>query len=117
MSFFSFWQIAIANSNACWLVIFAFRCLGDCRCDSQIIIDTQPHCRYKNSPIGQFFGKFFCDQLSTFLLVRRKWLAVVASVKKILPNVGCQLAERVAKLIEARIGHDQISLRVEIVPL
>jgi hypothetical protein len=46
----------------------------------------------------------------------RKWLAVVASVCEILPDVACQLPERVAKLIEARIGHNQIPLRVEIVP-
>jgi hypothetical protein len=47
----------------------------------------------------------------------RKWLAVVASVVKILPDIACQLPERVAKLIEARIGKRQIPLRVEVVPL
>jgi hypothetical protein len=55
--------------------------------------------------------------LSTFLLVRRKWLAVIAPVCKILPNVGRKLPERVAKLVEATVGDRQISLRVEIVPL
>jgi hypothetical protein len=47
----------------------------------------------------------------------RKWLAVIASVGKILPNVRCQLPERVAEFVEARIGKRQIPLRVEIVPL
>jgi hypothetical protein len=47
----------------------------------------------------------------------RKWLAVVAAISKILPDVRRQLPERVTKLVEARIGKRQIPLRVKIVPL
>jgi hypothetical protein len=68
-------------------------------------------------PHRTIFREIVLDRLSTNLLASRKWLAVIASVGKILPDARRKLSERVAKLIEARIGKRQIPLRVKIVPL
>ncbi len=68
-------------------------------------------------PYWAIILKIILDRLFSSCVPSRKWLAVVASVGKILPDVRRKLPKRVAKFIEARIGDRQIPLRVEIVPL
>jgi hypothetical protein len=50
-------------------------------------------------PHRAIFREIVSDRLSTFLLASAIWLAVVASVGKVLPDIGRKLPERVAKLV------------------